>query len=465
MDFSKRTRLLELFQTGKDGQQLAVGGWVRTKRVSKHVAFVVISDGSTQDTLQVVIDASSRAFLHMDQVATGASCWFEGTLKTSPAKGQAFELHCSAMTILGEASEHYPLQKKGHTLEFLREIGHLRPRTNTFGALFRVRNAAAKAIHDFFQSKGFVWAHTPILTASDCEGAGELFQVTTLDLENPPRDPATKKIDFSQDFFGKASHLTVSGQLQGEFMALALGDIYTFGPTFRAENSNTTRHLSEFWMVEPEMAFADLSSVMALAEDFVKSVISQVMESCEKELEFFETHYKETSIERLKKIVSSKFVRISYTEAVELLQKSGNSFEHSVSWGADLQTEHERFLTEQIFKCPVIVYNYPSAIKAFYMRESDDQKTVAAMDLLVPGVGELIGGSQREERLDVLIKRMEMFDINPQDLDWYLDLRRYGSTPHGGFGLGFERLIMYLTGLSNIRDAIMCPRAPKSIDF
>jgi asparaginyl-tRNA synthetase len=437
---------------------------VRTKRESKEFAFVVINDGSCQETLQVVVEAGSPAFAILKDVSTGAALRVEGRLKASPGSGQAWELAAGSLTVLGEGGSAYPLQKKGHTLEFLREIAHLRPRTNTFGAVFRVRNELSMAIHDFFQSRGFIWAHTPILTASDGEGAGEMFSVTTLDLKNVPK---TEKggVDFKRDFFGTAAYLCVTGQLEGEFMAQSMGDIYTFGPTFRAENSNTYRHLAEFWMVEPEMAFADLQDDMQLAEDFLRFVFRRVLDRCRGELEFFESFYKNTSIKELETLASAPFARASYTDCVDILLKSGRSFEFPVKWGGDLKSEHERYLAEEVFRKPVIVHDFPKDIKAFYMRQNNDGKTVAAMDVLVPKIGELIGGSQREERLDVLIARMQQMGIPMPDLEWYLDLRRYGSSEHAGFGLGFERLIQYVTGMQNIRDVIACPRYPGHIGF
>ena len=374
-------------------------------------------------------------------------------------------MEVSDIDVIGGADPgKYPLQKKGHSLEFLREISHLRPRSNTFGAVFRVRNILSSAIHEFFQDHGFLWVHTPIITASDCEGAGELFTVTSLDIKNPPKDKEGG-VDFSQDFFGKRSFLTVSGQLEAEFMAMSLGDVYTFGPTFRAENSNTSRHLSEFWMIEPEMAFADLSDDMELAEEFIHFICKRVLERCEKEIAFLEKFFKRTSMKELQDLSEKSFVRISYTEAVKKLKSSKKNFEFPVEWGTDLQSEHERFLTDEAFKSPVIVTDYPKDIKAFYMRLNDDEKTVAAMDVLLPAIGEIIGGSQREERLEVLEARLEVDGIPKEGLQWYLDLRRYGSTPHAGFGLGFERLVQYVTGMANIRDVIPCPRTPKSIEF
>lgn len=447
------------------GKSLNVCGWVRTKRESKGFAFLVVSDGSTQDTLQLLINNETPAFQELYRCNTGSAIQATGLLRESPAKGQKFEMEVSEIIIFGEAEpETYPLQKKGHTLEFLREISHLRPRTNTFGAVFRLRNILASSVHEFFQSRGFLWIHTPIITASDCEGAGDLFTVTSLDLHNPPKNDGGD-IDFSQDFFGRRAYLTVSGQLEAEFLAMSLGKVYTFGPTFRAENSNTTRHLSEFWMIEPEMAFADLRDDMKLSEDFFRFLCRKVTEKGEKELAFLESQYKRISCEDLARLAETSFAHISYTEAIKELKAAKESFEFPVSWGADLQSEHERYLTDKVIKGPLIVTDYPKEIKAFYMRLNPDGETVAAMDVLVPKVGEIIGGSQREERLDVLEKRMKQTGIPRENLQWYLDLRRFGSAPHAGFGLGFERLVQYVTGMLNIRDVIPCPRAPHTIGF
>jgi len=463
----QRERINNILAKGKAGETVQVCGWVRSKRDSKAFAFVVLNDGSTQDTLQLIVDGGTPAFDQLPLCNTGAALRAKGELRASPGKGQSVELHVQELEVLGGADpEKYPLQKKGHTLEFLREIGHLRPRSNTFGAVFRLRSALAQSVHEFFQERGFVWAHTPILTASDCEGAGEMFTVTTMELKNPPRD-AKGGIDYSKDFFGKHAHLTVSGQLEGEFMAMALGDIYTFGPTFRAENSNTTRHLSEFWMIEPEMAFADLEDDAQLAEDFLKAMCMAAIKKCPRELEFFEKQYKSMPIAEIQKLAEAKFARMTYTDAVKELKAASSKvkFEFPVEWGSDLQSEHERYLTDVVFKGPVIVTNYPKAIKSFYMRQNDDGKTVAAMDVLAPRIGEIIGGSQREERLDLLEGRMNELKLPVADLQWFLDLRRYGSAPHAGFGLGFERLVQYLSGMGNIRDVIPCPRAPGSIEF
>jgi asparaginyl-tRNA synthetase len=460
-----RSRIKNILTDGTPGESVSVCGWIRSKRGSKDVSFIALNDGSTQDSLQLVVPGGSDASEKLSACNTGAAIRAEGFLKESPGKGQNIEVEVSDIEVFGDADpEKYPLQKKGHTLEFLREIGHLRPRTNTFGAVFRVRNVLSDAVHSFFQGRGFTWIHTPIITASDCEGAGDLFTVTSLDLEEPPTD-GKGAVDFSQDFFGRRAFLTVSGQLEAEFMAMSIGDVYTFGPTFRAENSNTSRHLSEFWMIEPEMAFADLNDDMKLAEDFVHSLCKEVVEKCESEISFFEKFYKNTSLDELRTLAEKPFIRVTYTDAVRELQKAKKKFEFPVEWGLDLQSEHERFLTDKVYKGPVIVTDYPKEIKAFYMRLNPDEKTVAAMDVLVPKIGEIIGGSQREERLDILERRMLEMEIPLEGMEWYLDLRRYGSAPHAGFGLGFERLVQYITGMHNIRDVIPCPRAPQSIRF
>jgi asparaginyl-tRNA synthetase len=446
------------------GKPVTVCGWVRSRRESKGFAFLVLSDGSTQDTLQLVLPGESDAFLKLQRCNTGAAIRAEGILKESPAKGQKYEMEVSEIEVFGEADpEIYPLQKKGHTLEFLREIGHLRPRTNTFGAIFRLRDILADSVHEFFRSRGFIWVHTPIITSSDCEGAGELFTVTSLNIENFPKK--NDGADFSEDFFGKRAYLTVSGQLEAEFLAMSLGNVYTFGPTFRAENSNTTRHLSEFWMIEPEMAFADLEDDMRLAEDFFRFLCREVLSKGGKELSFLENQYRKISVDDLGRLADTTFAHMSYTDAIKELKRSEEKFEFPVEWGIDLQSEHERYLTDKVIKGPVIVTDYPKKIKAFYMRMNDDGETVAAMDVLVPKVGEIIGGSQREERLDVLVGRMKRTGVPAENLQWYLDLRRFGSAPHAGFGLGFERLVQYITGMPNIRDVIPCPRTPKEIRF
>jgi asparaginyl-tRNA synthetase len=447
------------------GKTVTVCGWVRTKRESKGFAFLVLSDGSTQEMLQLVISAEKKAFQQLHRCNTGSAIKAVGMLKESPAKGQKYEVEVSEIEIFGEADpERYPLQKKGHTLEFLREIGHLRSRTNTFGAIFRLRNILAASIHEFFQGHGFIWVHTPIITASDCEGAGELFTVSSFDFKNLPKKN-DGYIDFSQDFFGRQAFLSVSGQLEAEFLAMSLGRVYTFGPTFRAENSNTTRHLSEFWMIEPEMAFADLKDDMLLAEDFFRFLCRKVLEKGEKELTFLASQYKRISLDDLNRLAETSFVHISYNDAVKELINAKEKFDFPVEWGLDLQSEHEHFLTDKVIKGPVIVFDYPKNIKAFYMRLNDDEETVAAMDVLVPKVGEIIGGSQREERIEVLEERMRQTGIPLENLQWYLDLRRFGSAPHAGFGLGFERLVQYITGMVNIRDVIPCPRAPHEIGF
>lgn len=460
-----RTLIKDVLSKEYLGKPVTVCGWVRSRRESRGFAFLVLSDGSTQQTLQLIINAETPAFQQVHRCNTGAAIRAEGLLKESPAKGQEFELEVSQIKFFGEADpEKYPLQKKGHTLEFLREIAHLRPRTNTFGAVFRLRDILADTVHEFFRSRGFVWVHTPIITSSDCEGAGELFTVTSLDFENlPERDGGGT--DFSQDFFGRRAFLTVSGQLEAEFLAMSLGNVYTFGPTFRAENSNTTRHLSEFWMIEPEMAFADLGDDMKLAEDFFRHLCKKVVDKGERELSFLENQYKKISVNELVRLSEIPFAQMSYTDAVTELMDAKESFEFPARWGLDLQSEHERYLTDKVVKGPLIVRDYPKEIKAFYMRSNDDGKTVAAMDVLVPKVGEIMGGSQREERLDVLVERMKQTGIPAETLQWYLDLRRFGSAPHAGFGLGFERLVQYITGMVNIRDVIPCPRAPKSIGF
>jgi asparaginyl-tRNA synthetase len=459
-----RTRIRDILSGSLTGDTVTVCGWVRTRRESKGFAFIALSDGSSQETLQIVVPEETAAFSSLPRCNTGAAIEVRGILRESPGKGQRVEVEASVIEVFGEADPlTYPLQKKGHTLEFLREIGHLRPRTNTLGAVFRVRNILAAAVHEFFQSRGFIWVHTPIITASDCEGAGELFTVTTLDPDNPPRNDGT--VDFSRDFFGRRAFLTVSGQLEAEFLAMSMGRVYTFGPTFRAENSNTTRHLSEFWMIEPEMAFADLGDDMRLAEDFFRGLCRAVLERGEREIAFLEKQYKTISLAELGRLAEQAFVHISYTDAVRDLEKANMKFEFPVKWGADLQSEHERYLTDKIYGGPVIVTDYPREIKAFYMRLNEDEGTVAAMDVLVPKIGEIIGGSQREERLAVLEERMRQAGVPRENLEWYLDLRRFGSAPHAGFGLGFERMVQYVTGMHNIRDVIPCPRAPREIDF
>jgi len=457
-------RIKEVLATGGPRTGVVSSGWVRSVRDSKQVAFVMVNDGSCMDSLQVVVDSTLKNFAEVIKAGTGAALRVTGDVIASQGGGQQWELKATSVEVVGSSEESFPLQKKRHTFEYLRTIAHLRMRSNVFGAVFRVRNAAAHAIHRFFQERGFLWVHTPIITGSDCEGAGEMFQVTTLDLANPPRTE-DGKIDFSKDFFGRQTSLTVSGQLEGETFALAFGDIYTFGPTFRAENSNTPRHASEFWMIEPEMAFFDLGDNIRLATDFLKYVTSYVLEKCAGDIDFLDQWVEKGLRARLEQVVSSKFAVLTYTEAVERLIASGEKFEYPVKWGIDLQTEHERYLTETLVKGPVFVVDYPRDIKAFYMKVNDDGRTVAAMDLLVPRIGEIIGGSQREHRLDVLLERIRQMKLEEKDYWWYLDTRRYGTCPHAGFGLGFERAVMYLTGMSNIRDVIPYPRVPGTAEF
>lgn len=459
-------RIAELLRNSQPDESVTTKGWVRTKRELKGFAFIEVNDGSSMANLQVVINSDLPEYeAVLKQLNTGASVEVTGVLVESPAKGQRIELKASAVQVYGEADpEKYPLQKKRHSFEFLREIGHLRSRTNTLGAVFRVRNACATAIHQFFQERGFLWVHTPIITASDCEGAGELFTVTNLDLTDIPKTE-NQEIDFSQDFFGRRAYLTVSGQLEAEVMAMAFSNVYTFGPTFRAENSNTSRHLAEFWMVEPEMAFCDLKGDMDLAEEFLRYIFKYVFDKCPEDMEFFNQRIDNTVLATAENIINNQFERITYTDAIALLEKADRKFEFPVEWGLDLQSEHERYLAEELFKKPAIVTNYPVGIKAFYMRLDDDEKTVAAMDVLAPKIGEIIGGSQREERLDVLEQRIKRQGMNPEDLWWYLDLRRYGTVPHAGFGLGFERVVQFMTGMANIRDVIPFPRTPLSAEF
>lgn len=446
------------------GKSIKISGWIRTIRASSAFGFIEVNDGSFFKNVQVVFENKLDNFKEISKLPISSSISVEGELVLTPDAKQPFEIRASKVTLEGNSNSDYPLQKKKHSLEYLRTIAHLRPRSNTFSAVFRVRSLAAYAIHKFFQERDFVYVHTPIITGSDCEGAGEMFRVTTLDMSNPPRDEKGN-IDYSKDFFGKDTKLTVSGQLSGETYALAFRNIYTFGPTFRAEESNTARHAAEFWMIEPEIAFADLKDDMDLAEDMVKYVINYVIENAPEEMEFFNKFIDKGLFERLQNVVSSDFARITYTEAVDILLKSGEEFQYPVKWGIDLQTEHERYITEKVYKKPVFVTDYPKEIKAFYMRENDDGKTVAASDLLVPGVGEIIGGSQREERLDVLEQKIKDFGLNRDDYWWYLELRKYGETKHAGFGLGFERIIMYMTGMSNIRDVIPYPRTTGSAEF
>lgn len=446
-------------------QMIQVNGWVRTIRSSKAFGFIELNDGTYFSNMQVVFEKDKiDNFEEVSKFTIATALTVEGEFVLTPDSKQPFELKATKVVLEASSDSDYPLQKKRHTFEYLRTIAHLRPRSNTFSAVFRVRSVAAYAIHKFFQERGYVYVHTPIITGSDCEGAGEMFRVTTHDLKNVPMTDEGR-IDDKKDFFGKETNLTVSGQLNVEAFALAFRDVYTFGPTFRAENSNTARHASEFWMIEPEIAFADLNKNMEVAEDMLKFIIDYVMKECPAELEFFNKRIDKGLLERLNHIVSSEFARCTYTEAVDILLKSDKKFEFPVEWGIDLQTEHERYLTEEVFKKPVFVTDYPKDIKAFYMRMNDDGKTVAAMDLLVPGVGEIIGGSQREERMDVLTKRMAEMDLNEEDYWWYLELRKYGGAKHAGYGLGFERAIMYLTGMSNIRDVVPYPRTPKQADF
>ncbi|WP_394524387.1 asparagine--tRNA ligase [Lacrimispora sp. JR3] len=444
--------------------QITVGGWVRSLRDSKAFGFIVLNDGSYFEPLQVVYHDTMANFAEISKLNVGAAIIVTGTLVPTPDAKQPFEIQATEITVEGTSSSDYPLQKKRHSFEYLRTISHLRPRTNTFQAVFRVRSLIAYAIHQFFQERDFVYVHTPLITGSDCEGAGEMFQVTTLDLNNVPKT-GDGKVDFSQDFFGKPTNLTVSGQLNGETYAMAFRNIYTFGPTFRAENSNTTRHAAEFWMIEPEMAFADLNDDMALAESMLKYVIRFVLEHAPEEMNFFNQFVDKELLNRLNNVLNSEFARITYTEAVELLAKHNDEFDYKVFWGCDLQTEHERYLTEQLYKKPVFVTDYPKEIKAFYMKMNPDNKTVAAVDCLVPGIGEIIGGSQREDNYDKLVARMDELSLNKEDYEFYLDLRKYGSTRHAGFGLGFERCVMYLTGMANIRDVVPFPRTVNNCEL
>ncbi|MBK9392271.1 MAG: asparagine--tRNA ligase [Bacteroidetes bacterium] len=461
----KRTKIKELLTSPKIGSEIIVKGWVRTKRGNKNIAFIALNDGSTINNIQIVVDAASFDENLLKDITTGSCISVKGKLVESQGQGQQVEVNASVIDLYGKSdADAYPLQKKGHSMEFLRENAHLRFRTNTFGAVFRIRHAMAFAIHKYFNEKGFFYLHTPIITGSDCEGAGEMFHVTTLDLKNIPRNEAGG-VDFKTDFYGKETHLTVSGQLEGELGALALGEIYTFGPTFRAENSNTPRHLSEFWMIEPEMSFYDLDDNMDLAEEFVKYLIRYALENCREDLEFLNNMIDKGLLERLQFVLNNEFVRMTYTEAVSILTASPRKWEYPVGWGRDLQAEHERYLVEEHFKRPVILTDYPREIKAFYMKQNDDGRTVRAMDVLFPGIGEIIGGSQREENYDKLLGRIREMKMPEKDLWWYLDTRRFGSAPHSGFGLGFERLILFVTGMSNIRDVIPFPRTPKNAEF
>jgi asparaginyl-tRNA synthetase len=456
----------ELFRNQENymNQKVTVGGWVRSIRDTKTFGFLVLNDGTFFETLQVVYTDKLENFADVSKLNVGAAVVVSGTLIATPDAKQPFEIQAEEVSIEGASSADYPLQKKRHSMEFLRTITHLRPRTNTFQAVFRVRSLIAYAIHQYFQERNFVYVHTPIITGSDCEGAGEMFQVTTMDLNNLPKNE-DGTIDFTQDFFNKPTNLTVSGQLNGETYAMAFKNIYTFGPTFRAENSNTTRHAAEFWMIEPEIAFADLKDDMILAEGMIKHIIRYVLENAPEEMQFFQSFVDNGLLERLNNVLNSSFGHVTYTEAIEILSKNNDNFDYKVSWGCDLQTEHERYLTEVVYKKPVFVTDYPKDIKAFYMKLNDDNKTVAAMDLLVPGIGEIIGGSQREDNYEKLVKRMEEMKLNVEDYDFYLDLRKYGSARHAGFGLGFERCVMYLTGMGNIRDVVPFPRTVNNCEL
>ena len=461
----KLTRIAEILKMEGDGRDITVKGWVRTKRGNKNVAFIALNDGSCVANIQVVVDLAKIDEAELKGVTTGACLRVDGSLVASLGAGQGVEVQASKIEIYGTADpETYPLQKKGHSLEFLRDIAYLRPRTNTFGAVLRIRHAMAFAIHKYFNDKGFYYLHTPLITASDCEGAGAMFNVSTLDMSNPPRTE-DGNVDYTQDFFGKPCSLTVSGQLEGELGALALGQIYTFGPTFRAENSNTPRHLAEFWMIEPEMAFYELQDDMDLAEDFLKYLIRYALENCREDLEFMNKMWDKGLLERLQFVLDNDFVRVDYTEGIEILKASGKKFEFPCEWGCDLQSEHERYLVEEHFKRPVILINYPKEIKAFYMKQNEDGKTVRAMDVLFPQIGEIIGGSEREADFGKLCARVDELGMSRKELWWYLDTRRWGSAPHSGFGLGFERLLLFVTGMGNIRDVIPFPRTPKNAEF
>ena len=461
----KRTKIVDAFTGEQEGKQVCVKGWVRTRRGNKHVQFVALNDGSTINNLQIVVDLEKFSEEQLKPITTGSSLCVIGTLVASQGKGQSYEIQAQEIEVYGTADpEEYPLQKKGHTLEFLREKAHLRMRTNTFGAVFRIRHHLAFAIHKFFNDKGFFYLNTPLITSSDAEGAGEMFQVTTLDVNEMPRTE-DGKIDYSKDFFGKMTSLTVSGQLEGELGATALGAIYTFGPTFRAEHSNTPRHLAEFWMIEPEMAFYDINDNMDLAEEFIKYCVQYALDHCKDDIEFLNKMYDNTLIDRLHSVLKDEFVRLTYTEGIKILEESGEKFEFPVKWGVDLQSEHERYLVEKHFKRPVILTDYPKDIKAFYMKQNDDGKTVRAMDVLFPQIGEIIGGSEREADYDKLMNRIQELHIPMKDMWWYLDTRRFGTGPHSGFGLGFERLILFVTGMANIRDVIPFPRTPNNCEF
>ncbi len=459
----KRSKIKTLLNASQPENSVLLKGWVRTLRESKNFSFIELNDGSCLANIQVIVDEDLGNYADVVKLTTGAAVTVTGELIESPGKGQNWEVRAAEVEVLGTAPDDYPLQKKRHTDEYLRTIAHLRPRSNKYGAIFRIRSKLSYAIHQFFQERDFKWIHTPIITGSDCEGAGEMFRVTSFDLENVPKQNG--KVDFNEDFFGKEANLTVSGQLSVETFATSLGDVYTFGPTFRSENSNTSRHMAEFWMIEPEMAFADLQDDMALGQEFIQYLVNYTINECAEDLELFAKFVDKNLMTTLNNIVSHDFVRLPYTEAITILEQSGKKFEYDVVWGNDLQSEHERFLTEEHFKQPVIVYDYPKDIKAFYMRMNDDEKTVAAMDILVPAIGEIIGGSQREERHDVLTRRINELGFDEVDYWWYLDTRKYGTVPHAGFGLGFERLLMLVSGISNIRDVIPFPRTPKHLEF
>ena len=459
----KRTKIIKLIKSERPIDEVLIKGWVRTKRDSRDFSFIEVNDGSCLKNMQIIVDNTTDNYKDIIRISTGSAVAIRGKLEASKGPGQKWEVVAERVEILNVAPENYPLQKKRHTDEFLRNIAHLRPRTNKYGAAFRIRSELSYAIHNFFRDKGFRYIHSPIITGSDCEGAGELFRVTTIDPDDPPRKEG--KIDYSRDFFGKEANLTVSGQLSAEMFALALGDVYTFGPTFRAENSHTRRHVAEFWMVEPEMAFCDLEGNMDLAEEMIKHLTSFILEECKEDIELFAKFVDKTLIKTLNNVATSDFKRLTYASALDILKKSGKKFKYDLDFGKDLQTEHERYLTEDHFKKPLIVFNYPKEIKPFYMRLNDDNQTVAAMDVLVPGIGEIIGGSQREERLEILENRMDEMGMPKENYWWYLDSRRFGSVEHSGFGLGFERLIMLMTGIRNIRDVIPFPRTPTAIEF
>ena len=460
---TKRTKIVDLLNAEERQVLVILKGWIRTQRESKAFSFIELNDGSCLANIQIIADSNIDNYTEIVKLTTGGSISVQGELVESPGKGQKWEVRATTIEILGHAPDDFPLQKKRHTDEYLRTIAHLRPRSNKYSAIFRIRSKLSYAIHKFFQERDFLWIHTPIITGSDCEGAGEMFSVTTLDLNDVPK--ADGKVDYSKDFFGKEAKLTVSGQLSVETCCLSLGDVYTFGPTFRSENSNTSRHMSEFWMIEPEMIFADIQDDMNMGQEFIQYLVKYTLEECAEDLELFAKFVDKNLMSTLDNIVQNDFIRLPYTEAIKILEKSDNEFEYDVAWGKDLQSEHERFLTEKHFKQPVIVYDYPKDIKAFYMRLNDDEKTVTAMDILVPEIGEIIGGSQREERYDVLKKRINDMNFDEADYWWYLDTRKYGTVPHAGFGLGFERLLMLVSGISNIRDVIPFPRTPKNLEF